>query len=197
MGLPSTSSCRKWAKSFWEKQVNALTELLLIIVLSLLLLPVSQSSLRKPQSHGFTRFFAFEGIVILVVTNLDHWFTDPFSVHQIVSWILLATSLFLALHGFHLLRVIGRPHGGFENTTRLVTAGAYTYIRHPLYASLLAGAWGIFSKDLSLSGLFVCAATTLLLVLTARREERENLERFGTEYASYMAETKMFIPYLF
>ena len=110
---------------------------------------------------------------------------------------LLGTSLFLALHGFYLLRVIGRPRGGIENTSRLVTVGAYARIRHPLYTSLIAGALGIFMKDLSLFGFFVSAATTAFVILTAQREEAENLVRFGDEYAGYMARTRMFIPYLF
>ena len=170
--------------------------LLVFVVLSILLLPLSWDSLKKLRSHGFTRFFAFECILILVVVNARHWFEDPFSFQQIISWLLLGISSFLALHGFYLLRKIGRPSGSFENTTQLVTVGAYRHVRHPLYASLLAGTWGVFMKDLSLSGFIVSAASSLFLILTARREEGENLARFGAEYAAYMARTRMFIPYL-
>ncbi len=177
--------------------MNTLSEILLIAAVSLLLLPLSLSSLKDPRSHGFTRFFAFEGIIILVVTNLTGWFDEPFSFHQIISWILLTVSLLLAVHGFYLLRVVGRPQGDFENTTRLVTVGAYKHIRHPLYASLLAGAWGVFFKELTLFGLCVSTVTSYFLFITAWREEGENLKRFGKEYASYMAGTKMFIPYFF
>jgi protein-S-isoprenylcysteine O-methyltransferase Ste14 len=35
------------------------------------------------------------------------------------------------------------------------------------------------------------------LYLTARVEERENLRNFGEEYAVYMRETHMFIPFVF
>jgi protein-S-isoprenylcysteine O-methyltransferase Ste14 len=47
-----------------------------------------------------------------------------------------------------------------------------------------------------LGGLLVMVAT-ISLVLTAKNEERENLEKFGDEYAAYMQGTKMFVPYLF
>ena len=75
-------------------------------------------------------------------------------MRQLASWALPLTSLLLAAHGFYLLRRVGKPDRsiedatrlGIEKTTRLVRSGAYRYIRHPLYASLLALAWGAFLK---------------------------------------------------
>ncbi len=69
--------------------------------------------------------------------TLARRFRDPFSALQIVSWLLLRPSLILAVHGFHLLRVMGRPEGEIEDTATLLMFGAYKYIRHPLYAFLL------------------------------------------------------------
>lgn len=116
---------------------------------------LSYPSLRQLRSHGFYRCFAFELILILILLNVNVWFISPFSWRQIVSWILLSVSGFLAIHGFYLLKVIGRPQGkkdnspnlGFENTANLVVVGAYQYIRHPLYASLLFLGWGVFFKN--------------------------------------------------
>lgn len=158
---------------------------------------VSWSSLRNPRSHGFFRFFVFELLLALILRNLEDWFQDPFSPLQIVSWMLLLSSLVLAIHGFYLLRVIGRPRGGLEKTTALVTRGAYQYIRHPLYSSLLLFGWGVFFKGTSpVDGLLV-VATSALLVATARAEEAENLLKFGADYAAYVKTTRMFIPFLF
>jgi protein-S-isoprenylcysteine O-methyltransferase Ste14 len=158
---------------------------------------LSWSSLRNPRSHGFYRTFAFEAILVLFVLNVRHWFREPFSAFQIISWLLLLGSLFLVVHGFHLLRVVGRPEGKIEDTTTLVRVGAYKYIRHPLYASLLLLAWGIFFKDPSWLGGALAAAASLTLWATARVEEAENLARFGASYAAYMETTKRFIPFLF
>ena len=157
----------------------------------------SWASLRDRRSHGFYRFFAFESILALFLLNAEHWFRDPFSALHIVSWVLLFGSLGLAVHGFYLLRLIGKPEGSFENTTTLVRLGAYWYIRHPLYSSLLWLAWGIFFKDPSLLGGVLALATSAFLVATARVEETENLHKFGTDYAAYKKTTKMFIPFLF
>jgi protein-S-isoprenylcysteine O-methyltransferase Ste14 len=164
---------------------------------------VSRSSLRVPRSHGFYRFFAWEFLLLLFLVNLRRWFHEPFSLHQIVSWVLLLTSLFLVLEGLHLLRRYGKPNNKrddeslieFEKTSTLVTTGLYRYIRHPLYSSLLFLAWGTFFKVPSWLGGLLAVASTIFLLLTARVEEGENIRFFGTAYQDYMKQSKMFIPY--
>jgi protein-S-isoprenylcysteine O-methyltransferase Ste14 len=158
---------------------------------------LSRDSLRDPGAHGFYRFFAFETILALFVLNVEHWFQEPFSAFQIISWLLLLASLFLVVHGFYLLSVVGRPRDKIENTTTLVQVGAYKYIRHPLYASLLLLGWGIFFKNPSWLGGALVVAASLSLWATARVEETENLVRFGASYAAYIKTTKRFIPFLF
>ena len=172
-------------------------KLIIFVVVSMGIVFVSWNSLRNPHSHGFFRFFAFESILILLLLNLEHWFSQPFSALQIVSWLLLLSSLILAMYGFYLLRVLGRPKAGIENTTVLVMVGAYKYIRHPLYASLLLLGWGVFFKDPSLLGGILVVMTSIFLIATAKVEETENLQKFGDDYAAYMKTTKMFIPFLF
>jgi protein-S-isoprenylcysteine O-methyltransferase Ste14 len=167
---------------------------------------ISRASLRAPRSHGFYRFFAWEAILVLILLNVEFWIRDPLSLHQVISWILLIVSAFLVVHAVHLLRIVGRPDTkrnddaatiGIEKTTRLVSVGAYKYIRHPMYSSLLFLAWGVFFKDLSwLSGILAVVATAFL-VATAKVEEAEDIRFFGTAYQTYIKQTKMFIPFLF
>jgi len=168
----------------------------------------SWKSLKKPQSHGYYRFFAWEFILALFIFNAGVWFRDPFSTFQIISWILLILSIFLAVHGVQLLKKIGQPDKkrdrndislmNFEKTTALVTEGAYKYIRHPLYSSLLFLNWGIFFKNPSWpAGIALALAASIALFLTARKEENENILFFGRNYETYIARTKMFIPFIF
>jgi protein-S-isoprenylcysteine O-methyltransferase Ste14 len=175
---------------------ESLVVLILFVVVSAGIVRLSWPSLRNPSSHGFYRFFAFETILLLVLFNLPRWFEHPFAAYQVASWLLLIFSLLLALHGFYLLRVIGQPRGDFEQTTRLVIVGAYMYIRHPLYASLLFFTWGVFFKDLTLLGVLLTAVATVALYATAKVEESENVVKFGEEYSIYMKSTRMFIPFL-
>lgn len=157
---------------------------------------VSWSSFRDPHTHGFFRFFAFETLLVLVLLNVGEWFRNPFSATQIASWILLLCSTILAVHGFYLLLTVGKPKGGVENTTVLVVLGAYKYIRHPLYSSLLFGGCGVFFKDPSYLGGILFLASSIFVIVTAKAEESENLRKFGPVYASYMKTTKMFIPFV-
>lgn len=160
------------------------------------ILAISWRSLRNPRLHGFYRFFAFECLLGLVLVGARTWFVDPLSARQILSWVLLAASFLLAVHGFYLLWRFGEPKGGLEKTVRLVTRGAYRHIRHPLYASLLAFGWGAFLKGPSpLTGVLALASSALLAA-TAKAEEKESLEKFGDEYRSYMETTRMFVPHL-
>jgi protein-S-isoprenylcysteine O-methyltransferase Ste14 len=167
-------------------------------------LAYSWRSLRHPPSHGVPRFFAFEGILVLALLNWRPWFSSPWSPIHLVSWTLLVASLALAVHGFLLLRWLGQatvppPDSHlhpFEHTNALVVAGAYRYIRHPLYASLLYLAWGIALKTASTLSLGLAAATSFFLWATGRREERENLGRFGDAYREYMRRTRRFIPWI-
>jgi protein-S-isoprenylcysteine O-methyltransferase Ste14 len=167
---------------------------------------LSWPSLRNLRSHGFYRFFAFEAILVLVLLNLEYWFYEPLSPRQIFSWILLIVSAFMPVYGFLLLRKKGKPDRarhddpalmGIEKTTELVTSGAYRYIRHPIYSSLLFGAWGAFLKHPSWTGFALVVAAIFFLTVTAKTEEAENSRFFGAVYQGYMKRTKMFIPWLF
>jgi protein-S-isoprenylcysteine O-methyltransferase Ste14 len=154
-------------------------------------------TLSRTHPYRFTRFLAFESIISLVFLNAPVWFLNPFSSLQLFSWIFLLGSIILAGHGFFLLRTQGDPKGDIEDTTQLITSGAYRYIRHPLYASLLLIASGAFLKDPSLVGAALLGTCLLGAMLTAQIEENHNLERFGEEYQEYMKTTTRFIPYIF
>jgi protein-S-isoprenylcysteine O-methyltransferase Ste14 len=178
----------------------------LFLVGSAAVIRLSWRSLRNPRSHGFYRFFAFELIWAQILLNFPFWFRDPLSVRQLFSWLLGAASIALAIEGFRLLRVVGKPSAApaagtnlaFENTTTLVTVGAYRLIRHPLYASLLAFVWCAYLKNPSaMSSILLALSATGFLVATAVAEEKENLERFGASYADYMKHTRRFVPFFF
>ena len=175
------------------------------MLLSVFFFVFSWRPLHNPRSHGFYRFFAFEGILFLILLNIPFWTKKPFSPLQLVSWLLLSLSIFFVVQGFYLLRKRGgsgtrgadSENLGFENTSTLVTDGIYKYIRHPLYSSLLLLAWGAFLKHISICGIAAVLITSAFLVATAKTEERENISFFGSSYEEYIKKTKMFIPFLF
>lgn len=168
------------------------------------LIYISRASLLHPCSHGFYRFFVWEAILALILLNIDHWFVNPFSWYQMISWPVLAISLFLIIYNLRLLKRSGKPDAQrvdahllkLEKTSELVKQGAYRYIRHPMYSSLLYLTWGVFFKLPSGIGLLLALIASGFLVATAKAEEIENIRFFGDPYIRYMQETKMFIPYI-
>lgn len=181
-------------------------KLIVFIAASIGIIYISRSSLRAPGSHGFYRFFAWEFILALFLLNVEFWFVDPFSWHQLIAWFLLFTSLPPLAFGVHALVTRGKPvehrEGqahllAFEKTTSLVTTGLYRYIRHPLYSSLLFLTWGIFFKLPSWPGAILALAATLALIATAKADEAECIRFFGPSYQAYMKQTKRFVPFLF
>lgn len=165
----------------------------------------SRKPLSKPGSHGFYRFFAWEAILGLIALNHRIWGTDPFSSHQLASWLLMLASIALAIVGVMTLKREGAPSAQrddgsfyeFEKTTQLVTHGIFAYIRHPMYASLLALAWGAYFQNPSATGTVIAAVASLALWLTAVTDEKECLAYFGQPYADYMQRSKRFVPFLF
>ena len=155
----------------------------------------SRSHLRNKHSYGYYRFFAFEFILLLIVTNLKVWFNDPFSLTQILSWLSLLASLYLAISGFGLLGV--KKAADTVESTVLIDSGIYGKIRHPLYSSLLFLALGAFLKKPELFPAILLFGAAFTTFTTARTEESLNTEKFGERYEDYAGRTKMFVPYLF
>lgn len=180
-------------------------KLVLFIIASVPVTWLSWKPLRDPKSHGFFRYFSWECILWLLISNYSNWMHKPFSSIQILSWILLFSSALLALAGFITMKRHGsavkgsgrQTQYGFEQTTRLVNTGIFRHIRHPMYASLILFTWGVYLKNPDILLTLVSLASTVLLYITAKVDEKECLEVFGEEYRAYMRVSKMFVPYLF
>jgi protein-S-isoprenylcysteine O-methyltransferase Ste14 len=178
--------------------------LILFGILSIPVIAISWRALFTANSHGFYRFFGWEGILWLAVNNYKYWFTDPFSSHQIISWILLINAGYLVVAGIFVFKQYGRIDAkrdekilfGFEKTTELVDRGIYRHIRHPLYASLIYLTWGILFKNPTPGLIMVSVLATLFFYITSRLDEKECIAYFGDKYSEYMTRSKMFVPFI-
>lgn len=153
-------------------------------------------SIKYKRYHGIARFFAFESIFILVLLNYKVWFINPFSILQLISWILLIISLYPVTAGVLLLKRKGKPTANFENTSLLVKTGIYGLIRHPLYLSVFLLGTGVMLKNPEPFQLLLGAVNLVSVWITSKIEENEMIAKFGAEYRQYMTETKMFIPFI-
>jgi len=179
-------------------------KLIIYGILSIPILILSRKTLFNFRSHGFYRFFSWECILWLFVSNYQVWFDNPFSWQQIFSWIFLCLGAYLVIAGVIWLKKAGKPAKTrdeellfeFEKTSELVDNGIFKYIRHPLYSSLIFLTWGIFLKNVTLPLFIVALASTVFLYLTAVFDEKECIAYFGDKYSQYMKRTKRFIPFL-
>jgi protein-S-isoprenylcysteine O-methyltransferase Ste14 len=173
-------------------------------ILSLPLIVISRRTLFSVRSHGFYRYFSWECILWLLVSNYSYWFENPFSIKQILSWIILLYSIYSVIAGTLLLKKATKAEKSrnderlysFEKTAELVDTGIFKYIRHPLYSSLLFLTWGIFLKNMTGYLLIISLLSSGFLLITALVDEKECLAYFGEKYRDYMKRTKRFIPFV-
>ena len=180
-----------------------MNRLLLFALISIPIIIISWKPLMKPKSHGFYRFFGWEGTLWLFCSNYLYWFTEPLAIWQIISWLLLAVSVYYVVAGILELKKRGKPKEhreddalyNFEKTTELVETGLYRYVRHPLYGSLIFLSWGICLKNPVTELIIVSLLATVFYYITARLDERECTVYFGEQYPEYMKKSKMFVPF--
>jgi len=184
---------------------SAVIRIVLFSLGTLVFIWLSRRALMNPGSHGFYRFFVFEGILLLVLLNHPYWFVEPMSPQHLISWFFLLVSIVFIIQALLMFKSEGgyserqdMPENfSFENTVHLIETGLYRYIRHPMYSSLLFLAWGTFLKHTTpLTGVLILAVSGFLTAC-ARVEERENIRFFGPAYEEYMQRTGRFIPRLF
>jgi protein-S-isoprenylcysteine O-methyltransferase Ste14 len=181
-----------------------MTRLIIFLLLSIPIIAISWRSLSKLTNHGFYRFLSWECILWLAISVVPFWFNDPFSIHQIISWIILFVSIYVLVAGVMMMKKAKKPQAdrkddtlyAFEKTSEIVDKGIFGYIRHPMYCSLLLLTWGMYFKSPDLITLAVSVASTAFLFLTAYAEEKEDIAYFGDAYRDYMKRTKMFIPFV-
>lgn len=179
-------------------------KILIFIALSIILAFASWRTLFNVKKHGFYRFFGWECMAWLFASVYKEWFSDPLSLPQVISWVLLLIAVYMVTAGAITLFRKGKPGRerdeknlySFEKTTRLVDTGIFRYIRHPLYSSLIFLTWGIYFKGPAVDLTLIAVMATLFLVITALYDENECIAYFGTGYTEYMKRTKRFIPFV-
>lgn len=114
---------------------------------------------------------------------------------------IFALLIFILGCGFGLYTVKHNPLGNFNITPEikenasLITTGAYRYIRHPMYFSVLVMMLGIVLSKPTLLSLFIYVLLVVTLFLKAQKEEMLWIEQ-SSEYKNYRRKTKRIIPFV-
>ena len=82
-----------------------------------------------------------------------------------------------------------------KSNAKLISTGAYKYIRHPMYFCVLLIMGGVILSDINLINIICYGILIIVLYLKAEKEEMLWSEKME-EYASYKEKTKMFIPFI-
>jgi protein-S-isoprenylcysteine O-methyltransferase Ste14 len=77
---------------------------------------------------------------------------------------------------------------------RLLTEGAYAWVRHPRYVEVILGFTGYALISNYLAAYGAAALVTLGILVVIPLEERELVERFGFAYEAYRARVPALIP---
>ncbi len=164
--------------------------------------------------HGLSRFFKRIGaltyimpaliwppIAYLIYLNRFFLLHYKIDLHLIVRisgvFILLAGVLLQIWTGrlLSLLGLMGFPEVSRNAEGRLVTEGAFSFVRHPTYLSHTLMFFGIFL----LSGVIAVGVVALLDFLVINLaviplEEKELLDRFGEEFLRYKMRVPGYFP---
>lgn len=77
----------------------------------------------------------------------------------------------------------------------LITTGAYAYIRHPMYFSVLLMMLGVLIADLNALRISLYLLLIITLLLKAHKEEKLWMEK-SEAYRAYKEKTKSIIPFV-
>jgi len=110
--------------------------------------------------------------------------------------LLLVGGATLAVLGY---RALGGSHSPWTTPVeggRLVTVGAYGFVRHPIYAGWILGALGWELLTCSLLGIGVAVALFVFYDLKSRVEEKWLAEKYAG-YPAYQQRVKRLIPRIY
>jgi protein-S-isoprenylcysteine O-methyltransferase Ste14 len=108
--------------------------------------------------------------------------------------IFMLTSLQIERAGFHTVTHGMDVYTIFPEEATVVRGEIYGYVRHPLYLSLMCGTLALaFLRN---NGMALLAALLLLIPSLAAgyMEDRELIERSGTEHREYIKNTPALLP---
>lgn len=196
MRVPLTALALYFLWREWEA-LGAARDLLRIAVhvanmLFLALIAGFTLARRRPvrRAAGFwPRFAALAGLLLLyTLLLLPRAPADR-------AWDLAALGVLLAGQFFCVVALLqlGRSLSVMPEARRLVTAGLYSRIRHPLYLAEAVATLGVLLQFRSLEALLL-VALQFAIQLWRMREEEKVLEAAFADYASYRARTARLIP---
>jgi len=128
------------------------------------------------------------------------FYLSSYSVNNIIFYFSMIL-LFIGL-GVGLLAIMANKIGNFnirptiKDNCKLITYGIYSYIRHPMYLSLLLIMFCILLLSFSILQIILYSLLFITLVYKLLYEESLWITQFN-KYKQYMKTTKRLVPYVY
>ena len=144
--------------------------------------------------HLFFVGFFPEGVTF----GLQQWISFPFSMSVAIKIVMTLPCIAVCLFGviwFNCTLNLIKIHL-LHGTKELITHGPFSYVRHPLYATLM-----ITMPPLAIiwcSDLIFIIPWVLILIIShyvVRLEERGLIKLFGDEYKKYQRQVPVLLPF--
>lgn len=139
-------------------------------------------------------FVALQAVLLITLIALpgaDHW-TVPGAL-RVVGLLLVVGGVAVVVVSALRLGPALTPTPVPTEAGTLATTGFYRFVRHPIYAGVLAAVAGVALRSGNLVTLAVAAATVLFFHVKAGWEEQRLVERYP-DYPAYAARTPRFVP---
>ena len=111
----------------------------------------------------------------------------PLSFRLIILGLALITAIYLWKSGHVVIRHEQRPN-------RVVSTGAFRYVRHPLYLASLLTYLGLTLSTLSIASFILLVGIIAFHNTIASYEEKWLEAKFGKEYGTYKEKTGKWFP---
>lgn len=140
--------------------------------------------------------------LILLVIFLAVWILDSFVLgfstflaESVLWFIRFPVGVILLIFTFYLERsglrtVFGKP----QETPHVITEGAFSVVRHPIYLGAILSYAGMICMTLSLASAAIFIVILAFYYYISRYEEKLLTQRFGEEYREYMKKVPMLFP---
>ena len=151
--------------------------------------------------HPYSHHIQIGSIVVFFIV----WFFDTFLIEfaldirnlipfiiRLILFVIVAIVSYLLINSSH--KKIFLPS---DQKLRLVTDGVYSYVRHPMYLSIIVLLFAFSLLSISFLSLVSWVIAVILFDRMMMFEEAELLKILGNEYQNYMNQVPRWIPRIF
>jgi protein-S-isoprenylcysteine O-methyltransferase Ste14 len=136
-------------------------------------------------------FIIIAGVVLIFIFVGDKKIFASGVINKLILAMSFAFWLYFFISAFRVHKQVAKSA---EKIEKIVGAGVYGIVRHPIYMADIVLAWGIFIAFPDLRFLTAVIYSTIIWFIWMKLEEKALIGKFGKEYLEYIRKVPMIIP---